>query len=79
MPQPVLDQTDYASLAEFLRNLTETVTVMPPADGAQRQALCDAAKALYLALATHAAETSDAEEIARMTPEEEVRLLHIME
>jgi len=40
----------YAFFAEILRDLARTVAAMPPADVAHREALRDAAKALYQAL-----------------------------
>src|SRR5271166_6183888 len=38
----------YALFAEILQDLAKTVSAMPPADEAHRDALRDAAKALYL-------------------------------
>jgi hypothetical protein len=49
---------------------------MPPADAAHRDTLRDAAKALYRALDPA---RNDKDDLARMTPEEEVLLLHVME
>jgi hypothetical protein len=49
---------------------------VPPSDAAHRDTLRDAAKALYLALDPA---RSDKDDLARMTPEEEVLLLHVME
>jgi hypothetical protein len=43
----------FALFAEILRDLATTVTALPPADVAHREALCDGAKALYLALDPH--------------------------
>ena len=60
----------YALFAEILRDLAKTVSVMPPADVLHRDALREAAKALYLALDVRPSE---------MTPDEEVRLTHLME
>jgi hypothetical protein len=62
----------YALFAEILRDLAKTVSVMPPADVAHRTALRDAAEALYLAL-------DDTVHTSEMTPDEEVRLTHLME
>jgi hypothetical protein len=62
----------YAFFAEILHELARTVARLPPADTAHRDALRDAAKALYGAL-KNAAQGID------MTPEEEVLLLHVME
>ncbi len=69
----------YALFAEILRDLAKTVAAMPPADDAHRDALRDAAKALYLALRTEAQKNKDKDDISNMTPDQEVRLLHIME
>jgi hypothetical protein len=66
----------YALFAEVLRELARTVSFVPPADAAHRDELRDGAKALYRALDPR---RSDQEDIARMTPEEEVLLLHVME
>jgi hypothetical protein len=66
----------YALFAEILRDLAKTVSSVPPADAAHRDALREAAKALYLALDSR---SNDKADIARMTPEEEVLLLHVME
>ena len=62
----------YALFAEILRDLAKTVSVMPPADVAHREALREAAEALYLAL-------DDTVRTSEMTPDEEVRLTHLME
>jgi hypothetical protein len=63
----------YALFADVLRDLAKTVSAMPPGDAAHRDAIREGAKALYDALA------ADADDISRMTPEEEVLLLHVME
>jgi|SRR5215470_899151 len=68
----------YALFAEILCDLAKTVAAVPPADEAHRAALRDAAKALYLALA-EAGGGKDDGDISKMTPEEEVLLLHVME
>jgi hypothetical protein len=62
----------YALFAEILRDLAKTVSVMPPADVAHREALRGAAEALCLAL-------DDTVRESEMTPDEEVRLTHLME
>jgi len=62
----------YALFAEILRDLAKTVSVMPPADVAHREALREAAEALCLAL-------DDTVRTSEMTPDEEVRLTHLME
>jgi hypothetical protein len=69
----------YALFAEILRDLAKTVVALPPADVAHREALRDAAKTLYLSLKAAERDAGDVEEIANMTPQEEVRLLHVME
>jgi len=61
----------YALFAEILRDLAKTVSVMPPAD-VHRDALREAAKALYLAL-------DDSVCPSVMTPAEEDRLTHLLE
>ena len=66
----------YELFAEILRDLARTVSSMPPADAAHRDALRDGAKALYQALDPC---RNDKNDIAHMTPEEEVLLLHVME
>jgi hypothetical protein len=43
----------FALFAEILHDLATTVKALPPADIAHREALRDAAKALYLALDPH--------------------------
>jgi hypothetical protein len=62
----------YALFAEILRDLAKTVSVMPPADVAHRTALREAAEALYIAL-------DDTVRTSATTPDEEVRLTHLME
>ena len=59
----------------MLRDLATTVTSLPAQELGHREQLCDAAKALYLAL--EAAEGP--REGTALTPEQEVRLLHIIE
>jgi hypothetical protein len=83
----------YALFAEILRDLAKTVSALPPADVAHRDALRDGAMALYRALATgktaapvepgkretRAGARADEADLAKMTPEEEVLLLHVLE
>jgi hypothetical protein len=81
----------YGLFAEILGDLATTVSAMPPDDVAHREALRDAAKALYRALrsaraARHASPgerhdraRKDESDISDMTPEEAVLLLHVME
>jgi hypothetical protein len=66
----------YALFADVLHDLAKTVSSVPPADAAHRDALREAAKALYLALDPS---RNDKADIAQMTPDEEVTLLHVME
>ena len=69
----------YALFAEILRDLAKTASSMASNDTAHQGTLRDAAKALYLALEAGACGGKDADPISKMTPEEEVLLLHIME
>ena len=64
---------DYALFAEILSDLARTVARLPPADLAHREALRDGAKALYLAL------DAGVRRDEQKPPDEEVRLLDIME
>jgi hypothetical protein len=66
----------YALFAEILRDLARTVSAVPPSDAAHRDALREGAKALYRALDPR---RSDKDDLAQMTPDEEVSLLHVME
>ena len=66
----------YGLFADILHDLANTVSSVPPADAAHRDALRDGAKALYRALNPR---RNDKDDIAQMTPEEEVLLLHVME
>lgn len=68
----------YALFAEILRDLAKTASSLPAADMSHREMLRDAAQALYLALQPGAA-SSEATDTAKLTPDQEVRLLHIME
>jgi hypothetical protein len=63
----------YALFADILRDLAKTMSAVPAGDVIHREALRDAAKALYDALA------ADVDDIAALTPEEEVLLLHVVE
>jgi hypothetical protein len=83
----------YALFAEILHDLARTVAALPPEDAAHREALREGAKALCEALRTepplkparsvdrrqHAGARDDEADIAHMTPDEEVLLLHVME
>jgi len=80
----------YGLFAEILRELAKTVSEMPEDDMEHRTALRDAADALHRALAARPVRRSrkmTAQKpghngeinISDMSPDEEVRLLHIME
>jgi len=69
----------YALFAEILRELAKTVSSMPLNDAAHHDTLRDAVKTLYLALKVGACGDKDDNDISKMTPEEEVLLLHVME
>jgi hypothetical protein len=69
----------FALFAEILRDLAKTVSRVPLDDAAHRDALRDGAKALYLALHAGAGASKDDDDVSKMTPEEEVLLLHVME
>jgi hypothetical protein len=62
----------YGLFADILRDLAKSVPDMPAGEG-HRDALRDAAKALYEALA------ADPDDISQMTPKDEVLLLHVIE
>jgi len=62
----------YALFGEILQDLARTVSKLPPADTQHRDALQKGAEALSRALA-------DTPDPSKMTPEEEVLLLHVME
>jgi hypothetical protein len=66
----------YALFAEILCDLARTVSAVPPSDAAHRDALREGAKALYRALDPR---RSDKDDLAQMSPDEEVALLHVME
>jgi hypothetical protein len=66
----------YALFAEILHDLARTVSAVPPADAAHRDALRAGAEALYRTLDPR---PNDEIDLAQMTPEEEVLLLHVME
>jgi hypothetical protein len=66
----------HALFAEILRDLAKTAASLPAADLAHREALSDAAKALYLALETNEDRRDNA---ADLMPDQEARLLHIRE
>jgi hypothetical protein len=64
----------YALFAEILQDLAKTVAALPATDVTHREALRDAAKTLYLALACGGSNDNP-----NRTPDEEMRLLHILE
>ncbi len=66
----------YALFAEILRDLARTVSALPPADAAHRDALREGAKALAAALDERRGDQAD---LAGMAAEDEVLLLHVME
>jgi hypothetical protein len=66
----------YGLFADILHDLAKTVSSVPLADAAHRDALREGAKALYQALNPR---RNDKDDIAQMTPEEEALLLHVME
>jgi hypothetical protein len=82
----------YALFADILLDLARTAASIPPDDVVHREAVRDAAKALYLSLegsesnakphcderAARKVGRSQAQD-AQMTPEEEVLLLHVLE
>jgi hypothetical protein len=76
----------YALLADILTDLAKTVSAIPTEHTAQRTALADAAKALQEALAPPLTSADEAElgrlpvdDIAEMSPQEAVLLLHVLE
>jgi hypothetical protein len=71
----------YALFADILRDLAKASSTKRP-DDAHRDALRDAAKALFLALKDRASANGAGKKAAddtQMTPEEEVLLLHVLE
>jgi hypothetical protein len=80
----------YELFAEILRDLAKTAAAVPPDDAEHRKALREGALALADALdsperpkdrtARSSARSSKGElDVSRLTPEEEVLLLHVME
>jgi hypothetical protein len=66
----------YALFAEILHDLAKTVASLPVSDFPHREAVRDAAKALYLAFES---DESSRNSTAAITPDEDVRILHILE
>ena len=77
----------YGLFAEILQELAKTASAMPADDADHRNALRKAAKALHGALAARQARTIEASgpsrkgetDMTKMSPEEEVLLLHVLE
>ena len=71
----------YALFAEIIEELAKTVPAIPPAEAWHRDALASAAAALAAALqpSRPAAPDESDDDLADMSPEEEVALLHILE
>jgi hypothetical protein len=77
----------HALFAGILSGLARTVSAIPMDDTVHREALSQAAKALSEALAAaepgcichQKDETPPADDMAKMSPDEEVLLLHVME
>jgi hypothetical protein len=80
----------YGLFAEILRGLAKTVSMMPKEDADHRNALRDAADGLYQALAARPVRRSSKMsaqklkshvefDISELSPDEQVRLLHILE
>ena len=67
----------YGLFADILRDLARTVSSLPASDLGHRADLRDAAQALHSAL--QAEDKGSSDETYDLTPDEEVRLLHIME
>ena len=67
----------YGLFADILRDLAKTVSSLPASDLAHRADLRDAALALHSAL--QAEDKGSSDETYDLTPDEEVRFLHIME
>ena len=83
----------YGLFAEILQELAKTASAMPEDDTEHRNTLRDAANALHRSLASKSAiadrrpsknevrgpEHKDEFDTSNLTPEEEVRLLHVLE
>ena len=67
----------YGLFADILRDLAKTVSSLPASDLAHRADLRDAAQAFHSAL--QAEDKGSSDETYDLTPDEEVRFLHIME
>jgi hypothetical protein len=77
----------YALFADILRDLANTVAMMPPEDAVHRDALRTAAEALYRSLSADTKPGSkeinqgppEKDDTSKLSPEEEVLLLHVLE
>jgi len=78
----------YGLFADILRDLANTAASMSPEDAGHREALRTAAEALYRALSADAKPGNkgkrtrgrpDKDGISKLSPEEEVLLLHVLE
>ena len=70
---------DYVLFAEILRELAKTTASLPPTCIEQLHGLRDSVKILYLALEEIIRKGHAENDVSDLTPDEEVRLLHIME
>jgi hypothetical protein len=66
----------YALFAEILHDLAKTAASLPVSHFPHRELVREAARALYVALES---DQSERDHTAALTPDEEVRLLHILE
>jgi lactam utilization protein B len=73
---PLRLHLDFALFARILHALARTAPSLPVADAAYRDAVREGARALCQALDERYADRAD---IAQMTPEDAVLLLHVME
>jgi hypothetical protein len=69
----------YELFAEILLDLAKSASSVALPDGAHRDGLRDAAKALYLALDADGSQSEPDNDISKITPDQEVLLLHVME
>jgi hypothetical protein len=69
----------YALFAEILSDLAKSAARIPADESGHREALQNAAEALYLALNADVPESKTANSTTTMTPDDEVLLLHVLE
>jgi len=69
----------HALFAEILNELAKTASAIPAADARHREALAAGAGALAAALSPSEAAVAEGDDVGDMTPDEEVKLLHILE